>query len=164
MHFSRAGGGDLLPINGPQVVNAVVNQTVPTSPSFVPAEQGYPAGLADPSQFNPLTANITYMPPDFHSSPVQSWYISVQRELRHNMLLDVAYVGNRADDLLLFANYNQAVAEQRRRDASRCRTARPEPELRRHHLRLQRRQVALQGAAGQVRVAHEPRRSRCSAR
>ena len=25
------------------------------------------------------------------------------------MLLDVAYVGNRADDLLLFANYNQAL-------------------------------------------------------
>ena len=24
------------------------------------------------------------------------------------MLLDVAYVGNRADDLVLFANYNQA--------------------------------------------------------
>ena len=49
------------------------------------------------------------MPRDFHSSPVQSWYISVQHELRRNMLLDVAYVGNRADDLLLFANYNQAV-------------------------------------------------------
>ena len=75
----------------------------------MPAEQGYPAGLADPSQFNPLTANITYMPRDFHSSPVQSWYISVQRELLRNMLLDVAYVGNRADDLLLFANYNQAL-------------------------------------------------------
>ena len=30
VHFSRAGGGDLLPINGPQVINAVVNQTVPT--------------------------------------------------------------------------------------------------------------------------------------
>ncbi len=108
VHFSRAGGGDILPINGPQVVNAVVNQTVPTSPSFVPAEQGYPVGLADPSKFNPLTANITYMPPDFHSSPVQSWHISVQHELRHNMLLDVAYVANRAEDLLLFANYNQA--------------------------------------------------------
>ena len=48
------------------------------------------------------------MPRDFHSSPVQSWYISLQHELRRNMLLDVAYVGNRADDLLLFANYNQA--------------------------------------------------------
>lgn len=108
IHFSRAGGGDLLPINGPQVINAVVNQTNPAASTFVPAEQGYPVGLADPSQFNPLTANITYMPRDFHSSPVQSWYISAQRELVHNMLLDVAYVGNRADDLLLFANYNQA--------------------------------------------------------
>jgi hypothetical protein len=109
VHFSRAGGGDLLPINGPQVVNAVINQTTPSAPSFVPAEQGYPAGLADPSQFNPLLANITYMPDDFHSSPVQSWYLSVQHELINNMLLDVAYVGNRADDLLLFANYNQAL-------------------------------------------------------
>ena len=108
VHFSRAGGGDVLPINGPQVVNAVVNQTVPSAPTFVPAEQGYPAGLADPSQFNPLTANITYMPDDFHSSPVQSWHISIQRELMRNMLIDVAYIGNRGDDLLLFANYNQA--------------------------------------------------------
>ncbi len=108
VHFSRAGGGDILPINGPQVVNAVVNQTVPTAPAYLPGERGYPAGLADPSQFNPQTANITYMPPDFHSSPVQSWYISVQRELRHDMIVDVAYVGNRADDMLLFANYNQA--------------------------------------------------------
>jgi hypothetical protein len=108
VHFSRAGGGDLLPINGPQVVNAVINQTNPLLPSFLPSEQGYPAGLADPSQFNPLTANITYMPRDFHSSPVQSWYISGQQELSRNMLLDVAYVANRADSLVLFANYNQA--------------------------------------------------------
>jgi hypothetical protein len=109
VHFSRAGGGDVLSINGPQVVNAVANQTNPAAASFVPAEQGYPAGFADPSQFNPLTANITYIPRDFHSSPVQSWYLSVQHELMKNMLLDVAYVANRADDLLLFANYNQAV-------------------------------------------------------
>jgi len=108
VHFSRAGGGDLLPINGPQVVNAVVNQTNPAASSFLPAQVGYPAGLADPAQFNPLTANITYMPRDFHSSPVQSWYISGQQELSRNMLLDVAYVANRADGLLLFANYNQA--------------------------------------------------------
>ncbi len=156
VHFSRAGGGDILPINGPQVVNAVVNQTVPTSPSFVPAEQGYPAGLADPSRFNPLTANITYMPPDFHSSPVQSWYISVQRELLHNMLLDVAYVANRAEDLLLFANYNQAFPNNAA-GTIQLQDRRPNSSLFGHHLRLQRRQVALQGAADQVRVAHEPR-------
>jgi len=109
VHFSRAGGGDVLPINGPQVVNAVANQTDPNAASFLPAEKGYPAGFADPSQFNPAAANITYMPRDFHSSPVQSWYLSLQHELRRNLLVDVAYVGNRADDMLLFANYNQAV-------------------------------------------------------
>jgi hypothetical protein len=33
----------------------------------------------------------------------------VQREFGRGMLLDVAYVGNAADDLVLIANYNQAV-------------------------------------------------------
>ena len=108
VHFNRAGGGNLLPINGPQVINAVVNQG-PTDATFVPTEQGYPAGLTDPSKFNPLTANITYMPEDYHSSPVQSWYISTQREFGNGFLVDLAYVGNKADDLLLFANYNQAL-------------------------------------------------------
>jgi hypothetical protein len=108
-HFTRAGGGDLLPINGPQVVNAVVNQTNPASPTFIPAEQGYPTGLADPSQFNPLTANITYIPRDFRSGRVQSWYLSFQRQIVRDLLVDVAYVANRADGLELFANYNQAL-------------------------------------------------------
>src|SRR6266545_1233115 len=106
-HFNRAGGGNLLPINGPQVINAVINQ-VPADATFRPTETGYPAGLTDPTKFDPTAANITYMPSDYHSSPVQSWYVSMQREFQAGMLLDVAYVGNRGDDLLLFANYNQA--------------------------------------------------------
>ena len=36
------------------------------------------------------------MPRDYHSSDVQSYFVSVQREIAPNMLLDVAYVGNRA--------------------------------------------------------------------
>jgi hypothetical protein len=108
VHYNRAGGGNLLPINGPQVVNAVVNQTNPLDPAFVPTQSGYPAGLADPRQFNPLTANITYMPRDIQDGRVQNWYLSLQREIGPRMLVDVAYVGNRADNLLLFANINQA--------------------------------------------------------
>ncbi len=108
VHFHRAGGANILPINGPQVVTAVVGQSNPLDAAFRRTEQGYPAGLTDPSRFNPLAANITYMPRDYHSSRVQSWFASVQRELRRNMILDLAYVGNAADDLLLFANYNQA--------------------------------------------------------
>jgi hypothetical protein len=108
IHFHRAGGANVLSINGPQSVTAVVSQSNPLSATFRTTQQGYPAGFTDPSQFNPLLANITYMPRDYHSSYVQSYYISVQRELLSNMILDVAYVGNRADDVLLFANYNQA--------------------------------------------------------
>jgi hypothetical protein len=108
VHFHRAGGANVLPINGPQVINAVVVQTDPTSPSFVRTEQGYPAGLTDPSTFNPLTANITYMPEDYRSTRVQSWFASVQREIGDSMIVDLAYVGNRADGQLLFANFNQA--------------------------------------------------------
>ncbi|MGE3274994.1 MAG: carboxypeptidase regulatory-like domain-containing protein [Vicinamibacterales bacterium] len=107
VHFHRAGGANVLPINGPQVINAVAVQT-PTTPGFRTTQEGYPDGWTDPSQFNPLAANITYMPEDYHASRVQSWFASVQRELWDGALLDLAYIGNRADDLLLFANYNQA--------------------------------------------------------
>ena len=107
VHFHRAGGANVLPINGPQVINAVISQT-PTQADFRPTQQGYPTGLTDPSRFNPLLANVTYMPEDYHSSRVQSWFISVQRELWDGALVDLAYIGNRADDMLLFANLNEA--------------------------------------------------------
>jgi hypothetical protein len=108
VHVNRTGAADLLPINGPQVVNAVVNQTNPADPSFVPTERGYPAGLADPSKFNPLTANVSYIPSDFQAARVQSWFISAQREFGPSMLVDVAYVANKGDNLALIANLNQA--------------------------------------------------------
>jgi Carboxypeptidase regulatory-like domain/TonB-dependent Receptor Plug Domain/TonB dependent receptor len=108
VHVNRVGAADVLAINGPQVINAVVNQTSPADPSFRPTERGYPSGLASPSTFNPLTANVTYIPADFQAGRVQSYFLSVQRELGRNMLVDVAYVGNRGDELLLLANYNQA--------------------------------------------------------
>src|SRR4029077_254689 len=107
VHINRIGSANLLGINGPQVVRAAVNQT-PPPPGFVRTEQAYPAGLTDSSRFNPLTALISYIPRDFHSSPVQSWHVSVQREFGPHMLVDVAYVGNKASDLLIVANYNQA--------------------------------------------------------
>jgi len=80
VHFHRAGGANVLPINGPQVVNAVVVQT-PTQADFRTTQQGYPVGLTDPTRFNPLAANITYMPSDYRSTDVHSWFASVQREI-----------------------------------------------------------------------------------
>lgn len=108
VHFHRAGGGNVLPINGPQVVNAVTVQNNPLAPTYRTTQQGFPDGFTDSSRFNPLAANITYMPKDYQSSRVDSWYLSVQREFFRHTIVDVAYVGNRARNLLLFGNFNQA--------------------------------------------------------
>ena len=45
VHFHRAGGANVLPINGPQVINAVVVQTNAPSRRSGRTQQGYPAGL-----------------------------------------------------------------------------------------------------------------------
>ena len=82
------------------------------------------------------------MPDDYRSSRAQSYFISVQREIARNMILDVAYVGNRADDLLLFANFNQAAPNNPQGTLSLQERA-PDPGVCRHYLRVQRRQVAL---------------------
>ena len=108
IHFHRAGGANLLPINGPQVITAVVSQSNPLDPTFRTTQQGYPADLTNPSKFNPLLANITYMPRDNKTTSIQSFFLSVQRELVKNVVVDLAYVGNQTKDSLLFANYNQA--------------------------------------------------------
>lgn len=106
VHFNRAGGGNLLAINGPQVVNALISQA--PGASFRTTDQGYPQGFTDSSKFDPLRANVTYMPADTRTTYLMSWFFSVQREVARNTLVDVAYVGNRANKVLLFADYNQA--------------------------------------------------------
>ena len=108
VHVNRIGSANLLGDQRPAGHPRGGQPDRRPPPSFVPTEAGYPAGLTDPSKFNPLTALISYIPRDFHSSPVQSWHVSVQREFGPHMLVDVAYVGNKATDLLLVANYNQA--------------------------------------------------------
>ncbi|MDZ4801400.1 MAG: TonB-dependent receptor [Bryobacteraceae bacterium] len=108
IHFNRSGGGNLLAINGPQVYNAIVNQN-PAQSTFLVTERGYPAGLTD--AFNPLLANITFMPRDTKTGYVQNWFISFQREILRNTVIDVAYVGNKSSKLLLFADFNQARAQ-----------------------------------------------------
>jgi len=108
VHQNRVGSADLLGINGPQVVIATVNQSNPADPSFRTTQQGYPLGLTDPKNFNPLLSNITYIPKDLQAPLIQSYFISVQRELMRNLTVDVAYVGNHGDNIPVIGDYNQA--------------------------------------------------------
>jgi hypothetical protein len=130
VHYTRAGSGDILPINAPQAQFASVTQNTPgsgiageqcpsplpaqiiatnkTSPScYVAANQGFPSGLV--TSFNPATDNITWVPKDTRDSYVENYFLSVQKQLAKNTLVDVAYIGNHGVKLQGFINGNQRV-------------------------------------------------------
>lgn len=116
IHFNRLGGENLLGYNGPNIVNLTIDQ-VPTSPlctgdayrgCFRTTQAGYPSGLVDPSNFNTATTRTNYTPSDYRTSYVQSWHFTVQREIAKDLLVDVAYVGNRSVGLMILGDYNQA--------------------------------------------------------
>ncbi len=125
VHYTRAGSGDILAINAPQAQFAVVTQIKPTTtnqcatplpaqiiatgsttPScFATASQGFPSGLV--TAFNPATDNITWVPKNTPDSYVENYFLSVQRQLAKNSLVDIAYVGNHGLHLQGFMNGNQ---------------------------------------------------------
>lgn len=111
MHQNRVGSADLLGINYPQVVIATVNQTNPLDPTFVTTQQGYPAGLTDAKNFPVLNSNITYIPSDIKTPYVQTWFMSIQRQLAKDLVLDIAYIGNYSKLLPIIADYNQAAPQ-----------------------------------------------------
>jgi hypothetical protein len=117
IHFNRMGGENLLSFNGPHVVGLNINQTInqplcvgnanPTT-CFRTTQAGYPEGFTTPASFNPLNVRVNYIPRDTPTGNVASWHTSVQREILTNLLVDVAYVGNRSRDILILGDFNQA--------------------------------------------------------
>ncbi len=67
---------------------------------FRTREQGYPV--------KPGSNVILYMDRNTPWGYVQNWHFTIQRNLFKNTLLDVAYVGNRADHLPVLGDFNQA--------------------------------------------------------
>ncbi|HUS07758.1 MAG TPA: carboxypeptidase regulatory-like domain-containing protein, partial [Bryobacteraceae bacterium] len=117
VHNNRVGSADLLGINGPQVVIATIDQTAllgngQVNPNFRTTQQGYPAGLTDPSNFNPILSNIAYIPRDLKWPYVQTWFFAVQQEVAKNTVVELAYTGNHSLRLPIVADYNQALPNQ----------------------------------------------------
>ncbi len=123
VQFNRAGGENNLTYNGPNVVNATVNNNnsvYPTPSSlctndtqvqtncFRQTQQGYSNILTSPAYFNPLNVTSRYIDPNFKTGYVQSYFLGVQREFPGGILFDVAYIGNKSTHLQVLADYNQA--------------------------------------------------------
>jgi hypothetical protein len=127
VHYTRAGSGDILAINAPQAQFAAVVQPTPTllnqcatplpaqiiptgstAPScYAVSSQGFPSGLV--TSFNSATDNITWVPKDTKDSYVENFFLSIQRQLTKNALLDIAYIGNHGLHLQGFVNANQRI-------------------------------------------------------
>jgi hypothetical protein len=114
VYLNRLGSANILGTNYPIITRAAVAQNAPdaalnplcagnvyASNCFRATQQGYPT--------SGLPNNVTlYVPRNTPTSSIQNWQLSVQRELPSNFVVDVAYVGNRAKDLVLLADLNQA--------------------------------------------------------
>jgi hypothetical protein len=110
--FNRVGSA-LEGINAPQALFGVLNQSIPVGgpvPStFLTTQNSFTTGIANPSAFNPANSNVVYAPPDTKWPYIQNWFLSVEREITKNTLIEVAYNGNHSLRLPILADYNQAV-------------------------------------------------------
>ena len=113
VHINRLGSADELGINGPQVNIATINQSFttggPVPASFLTTQSAFPAGLASPASFNPVNANVAYIPRDTRWPYVQTWFASVQRELLKSWVVELGYTGNHSLRLPILSDYNEAL-------------------------------------------------------
>lgn len=117
VHFNRLGGENLLSFNGPNVVPIAITQqpsqglcagNAPPTTCFRTTQMGYPEGLNVPENFNPINGRVNHIPSDLETGYVQSWHVTLQRELPGRVVVDVAYVGNKSDHLMILGDLNQA--------------------------------------------------------
>jgi len=109
--FNRVGSA-LEGINAPQALFGVINQSFPNGgpvPStFLTTINSFTTGIANPSAFNPVNSNVVYIPPNTKWPMIQNRFLSVQREITKNTLVEIAYNGNHSTRLPILADYNQA--------------------------------------------------------
>jgi len=124
VQYNREGGENNLTYNGPNVVNAAINNPSPfVTPigsnlctndtqnqalCFRQTQQGYANGLTSSANFNPLLVNTRYIPSNFTTGYIQSYFLGAQHTLPSNILLDVSYVGSTGRHIQVLADYNQA--------------------------------------------------------
>src|SRR5579871_3228832 len=113
VHLNRLGSADELGINGPQVNIATINQAIPAGgsvpSSFLTTQNAFPASLASPASFNPVNANVAYIPADTRWPYVQTWFASLQREVRKGWVVELGYTGSHSLRLPILSDYNEAL-------------------------------------------------------
>ncbi len=110
-HTVRQGREGLLGFNPPFLVDNLLQTTLTGAAAVASAapfrlSNGYPSGLLDPNSLSP-TISRRAQDPNQRTAYIQQYNFGVQYELLKDLLLDVAYVGNKGTKLNGFRNLNQ---------------------------------------------------------
>jgi Carboxypeptidase regulatory-like domain len=110
-HTVRQGREGLLGFNPPYLVDNLLQTSVTGSAAIASAApfqlvNGYPSGLLDPNSLAP-TVMRRGQDPNQRTPYIQQYNFGVQYELMPDVVLDVAYVGNKGTKLNGFRNLNQ---------------------------------------------------------
>jgi hypothetical protein len=113
--FNRVGSA-IEGINAPQALFGVFSQTIPAGgpvPStFLTTVNSFTSGIANPANFNPLVSNVDYIPANSPWPYIQNWFLSVQREITKDTVVEISYNGNHSLRLPIIADYNEATPNQ----------------------------------------------------
>ncbi len=131
-HTVRQGREGLLGFNPPYLVDNLLQTSVSGAAAVASAApfrlvNGYPSGLLDPTSLSPTVARRG-QDPNQRTPYIQQFNVGVQYELMPDVVLDVAYVGNKGTKLNGFRNLNQR-ALITNADGSQTAGARPYPAL-----------------------------------
>jgi hypothetical protein len=110
-HTVRQGREGLLGFNPPYLVDNLLQTSVTGAAAVASAApfrlvNGYPDGLLDPNSLAP-TVQRRAQDANQRTPYIQQYNVGVQYELLKDLLLDVAYVGNKGTKLNGFRNLNQ---------------------------------------------------------
>ena len=132
--FNRPGSG-VEGINGPLAIFGTLSQSFPAGgpvPSnFLTTQNGFNVGIA--SNFSTLTTNNDYIPANSPWPMIQSWVVSLLREVIKDTVIEIAYNGNRSSRLPILGDYNQARPNAPGGTLG-VQARRPIPEFRPHHV------------------------------
>jgi hypothetical protein len=110
-HTNRQGREGLLGFNFPFIVQGDAqiagSQTLKERDRIFRLQDGIPPGFVDPRRVNQSTLSQKAQDPFQRTTYVQQWNFGIQYELVGDLLLDVAYVGNKGTKLAAFRNLNQ---------------------------------------------------------
>jgi hypothetical protein len=128
LHNFRFGGESTLGYNGPNIVDATIDQTPPAQISgttqplctsltqnpatcFRTTQSGYQTNFATAQNFSTLAAQTRYVPRNSPEGYVQVFHLTVQQQLMKDTTLELSYVGDHGTHLGVLGDFNQAATE-----------------------------------------------------